>query len=158
MRPGYIITIPSVNEKPGEETATRLHRTRPAEKIIMIIFWDKHGILQTKYLPGGTAISVFYYVSIIERFRCIILEKHRGEVSVGMLLLHDNALVDKCNIVQAAVGKADFVELNHPAYYPDIAPSDYYLFSNLKKYLRGKNFSCDDGRIDTVEDYLNRLD
>ena len=28
-------------KKPGEETATRLRRTRPTEKIIMLIFWDK---------------------------------------------------------------------------------------------------------------------
>ena len=103
-------------------------------------------------------ISGPYYASIIERLRCPILEKRRGKVSHGVLLLHANAPVDKCNIVQAAIRKAGFVELNHLAYSPDIAPSDYYLFSNLKKFLRGKNFSRDDETIDTVEDYLNNLD
>jgi hypothetical protein len=48
--------------------------------------------------------------------------------------------------------------LNHPTYSPDISPSDYYLFSNLKKFLRGKNFSLDSEAIDTVEDYLTDLD
>ncbi len=48
--------------------------------------------------------------------------------------------------------------MNHPAYSPDIGPSDYYLFSNLKKFLGGKDFSRDDEIIDTVEDYLNNLD
>jgi hypothetical protein len=47
--------------------------------------------------------------------------------------------------------------LNHPAYSPDIAPCDYHLFSNLKKFLRGKNFSSDNEAIGTVEDYLNDL-
>ena len=75
-----------------------------------------------------------------------------------VLLLHDNAPVHKCNVVHAAIGKAGFVELNTPVYSPDIAPSDYYLFSNLNKFLRGKDFSRDDERIDTVEDYLNNLD
>ena len=51
-----------------------------------------------------------------------------------------------------------FVELNYRAYSPDIAPSDYYLFSNLKTFLRDRNFSHDDEIIDTVEDYLNNLD
>ena len=62
--------------------------------------------------------------------------------------------VDECNIVQAAIRKAGFVELNDSAYSPDIAPSDYYLFSNLKKFLHSKNFSRDD---DTVDDYLTDL-
>ncbi len=60
--------------------------------------------------------------------------------------------------LQAAIRQAGFVELNHPAYSPDIAPSDYYLFSNLKKILRGKNFSSDNEAISTVEDYLCDLD
>ena len=48
--------------------------------------------------------------------------------------------------------------MNDPAYSPDIVPSDYYLCSNLKKLLRGKNFSHDDETIDTVADYFNNLD
>ena len=62
------------------------------------------------------------------------------------------------NIISAAIQKAGFVELNPCAYSPDLAPSDYYLFLNLKTFLHWKNFSCDDETIDTVEDYLNNLD
>ena len=60
--------------------------------------------------------------------------------------------------MQTAIRKTDFVESNHPPYSPDIASSDCYLFSNLEKLVRGKNFSHDDETIDTVEDYLNNLD
>ena len=124
----------------------------------MVIFWDKWGILLTEYLPDGTTISGPYYASIIKRLHCTIVEKRRGKVSDGVLLLHDNASVHKCNIVQVANRKAGFVELNNSVYSPDIAPSDYYLLSSLKKFLRGKNFSCDDETIDTIETYLNQLD
>ena len=97
------------------------------------------------------------YASIIERLRSVIVEKGRGKVSRGVLLLHDNAPIHKCNIVQAAIRQAGFIELNHPAYSPDIAPSDYHLFSNLKKFLCLKNFSSDDEAVTTVEDYLTDL-
>jgi hypothetical protein len=30
--------------------------------------------------------------------------------------------------------------LKHLAYSPDLAPSDYCLFSNLKKHLKGRKF------------------
>ena len=145
-------TIPSVKKKPDEGIPTRLRRTRPAEKTIMVIFWGKYGILLSEYLSGGTTISGHYYASIIEGLRCDIPEKRHGKVSRGVLLFHDNAPVHKCKIVQAAIRKADFVELNDPAYSTGIVPSDYYLFSNLKKFFRGKNFSRDDEAIDTVVD------
>ena len=90
----------------------------------MVIFWNKHGIRPTEYLSHGTTISGPYYASIIEQLRCTILEKRRGKVSNGVLLLHANGPVHKCNIVQSAIGKAIFVEFNHLVYSPDIAPSD----------------------------------
>ena len=124
----------------------------------MVIFWDKYTILLTEYLPGETTISSPYCASISERLRCVIVEKRCGKVSHEVLLLHDNAPVHKCNIVQAAIREPGFIELNDPVYSPDIARSDYYLFSNLKKFLRGKDFSRDDETIDTIEDYLNNLD
>ena len=126
-------------KKPGEETSTRLYRIRLAKKIMMVIFWNKYGILLTEYLPRGTTISGLYYALIIEQFCCAILEKRDGKVSDEVLFLHHNAPVHKCNIAETAIGKAGFVELNQSAYSPDIAPSDYYLFSNLKKFLCGKN-------------------
>ena len=124
---------------------------------MIIIFWDKGDVLLTEYLPRGTTINDLCYASIIERLRSVIVEKERGKVSRGVLLLHDNASIHKCNIVQAAIQQVDFIELNHPAYSLDIAPSDSHLFSNLKKFVRLKNFSSDDEAVTTVEDYLTDL-
>ena len=118
---------------------TRLRQERSAGKIMMIIFWDKNGILLTEYLPRGTTINGPCYASIIERLRSVIVEKRRSKVSPGVLLLHDNAPIHKCNIVQAVIRQTGFVELDHPTYSPDVAPSDYHLFSSLKKFLRIKN-------------------
>ena len=125
---------------------------------MMVISWDKYGILLTEYLPCGTTISGPCCTLIIEWLRCAILEERRGKFGGGVLLLHDNASAHKCNVVQAAIRKIGFVELNYPVYSLDIAPSDHYLLSNLKKFVRGKNFSRDDETIDTVDDHLNNLD
>ena len=124
---------------------------------MMIIFWDKNDVLLTQYLPRGTTINGPYYASIIERLRSVILEKGHGKVSHGVLLLHENAPIHKCNIVQAIIRQVDFIELNQPVYSPDIAPSDYHKLSNVKKFLRDKNFSSDDEVVTTVEDYLTDL-
>ena len=124
----------------GEQTPTRLGQERLAGKIMMIIFWDKDGVLFTEYVPRGTTINDSCYAPIIERLCSVIVEKWRGKVSHGVLLLHDNAPIGKCNVVQAALRQVGFIELDHCAYSPDIAQSDYHLFSNLKKFLRLKNF------------------
>ena len=75
----------------GEQTPTRLRQERSARKIMMIIFWDKDGVLLTEYPPHGTTINGPCYASIIERLRSVIVEKGRSKVSHGVLLLHDNA-------------------------------------------------------------------
>ena len=142
-----------------EETPTRLRRTRPAENIMMVIFWDKYGILPTEYLPGGTTIGGLYYASIIERLRCAILKKRRGKVSDGVLLIHDNAPVHKCSIVQAGIRKAGFVELNHPMPILQILHRLIIIYSQIwRNFFVTKNFSRSNETIDTVEDYLNNLD
>ena len=155
MRPVSTITIFSVDKRSGEETPTRLRRTRSTKKIIMVIFSKRSGILLSEYLPGKTTISGSSYASIIEQFRCVIVEKRGGKV---VLLVDDNASVHKNNIVQTALEKGGFVELNHPPYSPDIALYDSYLLSNLNKFVRDKNLSSDDETIGTVKEYLNKFD
>ena len=141
----------------GEQTATRLHQERSAGKIMMIIFWDKDDVLLTEYLPRGTTINDPYYASIIERLRSVIVEKGRGKVSHGVLLLHDDTPIGKCKIVQAAIRQAGFIELNHPVYSPDIVLTNYHPLPNLKEFLRLKNFSSDDEAVTTVKDYMTDL-
>ena len=47
-----------------------------------------------------------------------------------------------------------FEVLPHPPYCLDLAPSDFYLFSNLKTNLRGRNFGRNESVIDAVDEYL----
>ena len=43
-----------------------------------------------------------------------------------------------------AIHECKFEQLNHPPYSPDLAPSDYYLFRNLKSHLHGTRSRDDD--------------
>ena len=61
----------------------------------------------------------------------------------GVLLLHDNAPAHKPRSSRATIRKCGFVELNHLPYSPDLAPSDHFLFRNLKKFLRVRRFPDD---------------
>ena len=50
----------------------------------------------------------------------------------------------KSRVAQAAIRECKFEQLNHPPYSPDLAPSDYCLFPNLKSHLRGTRFRDND--------------
>ncbi|UYV69828.1 hypothetical protein LAZ67_7000903 [Cordylochernes scorpioides] len=47
--------------------------------------------------------------------------------------------------------------LEHPAYSPDLAPSDYFLFGLLKKELKGKRFDSDEDVQKVVQDFFHTL-
>ena len=47
----------------------------------------------------------------------------------------------------------DAVErIPHPAYSPDLAPSNFFLFPNLKRDIRGCHFRSDEEVVTAVED------
>jgi histone-lysine N-methyltransferase SETMAR len=51
----------------------------------------------------------------------------------------------------------DWEVLEHPAYSPDLAPSDFHLFPNLKEFLVGRLFKSDDEVKGAVKEWLNGL-
>ncbi|XP_071093101.1 histone-lysine N-methyltransferase SETMAR-like [Haliotis cracherodii] len=92
---------------------------------------------------------------LLDRLRTAILAKRRGKITKGVLLQHDNARVHTCRLAVAAVKRNRFKVLPHPPYSPDLAPSDYFLFPNLKKKLRGRHFRSDDELTTAVEGWLH---
>jgi len=48
--------------------------------------------------------------------------------------------VHKSLVAQKALCNGEFVQLNHPVYSLDLAPSNYFLIRNLKYRLHGTRF------------------
>ena len=61
----------------------------------------------------------------------------------------------------AAVYDCGFELVGHPPYSPGLAPSDYFLFLNMKKkkkHLTGKQYRTHDEVISAVENFLEDQD
>jgi histone-lysine N-methyltransferase SETMAR len=43
----------------------------------------------------------------------------------------------------------------HPAYSPDLAPSDFHLFPKLKEFLGDRRFKSDEEVKDAIKEWLN---
>ncbi|XP_026327857.1 histone-lysine N-methyltransferase SETMAR-like, partial [Hyposmocoma kahamanoa] len=130
--------------KKGTPPPKKFKVSESAGKIMATVFWDCEGILLVDYKEKGVNITREYYARTLERLKEAVKEKRRGKWTKGVLLLQDNAPVHKSNVAMAALHKCGFQSLTHPPYSPDLAPSDYYLFPNLKKDLRGNKFRDDE--------------
>ncbi len=60
--------------------------------------------------------------------------EHRADIKMPLCTSH---------ILSKLAHECGFVQINHPPYSPDLAPSDYYLFWNLKGHLHGTRFPDD---------------
>ena len=48
--------------------------------------------------------------------------------------------------------------IQHPAYSPDLGPSDFFLFPDLKKDICGCHFRSDEEVVTAVEEWVNEKD
>ena len=74
------------------------------------------------------------------------------------LFQQDNAPVHKSMKTMVKLNDLRFELLPHPPYSPDMAPSDFYLFADLKKILQGTRFISDDEVIAATEAYFEAKD
>ena len=57
-----------------------------------------------------------------------------------------------------AVERNGYEFIPHPAYSPDLDPSDFFLFQNLKKDILGLHFWFDEEVMTAVEEWVNGKD
>ena len=135
---------PESNWQSAEWTAAgESHPKRPktqssAGKVLAPIFWDAQGILFISYLEKGSTINNEYYIALLVCLKEEITKKTATNEKEKVLFHQDNALCHKSIATMAKLHELHFKLLLHPPYSPDLAPSDYWLFADLKKIAPGK--------------------
>ena len=129
-----------------------------AGKVMVTVFWDVEGVLMLDYLKKGQTITGPYYANLLTCLRDVLKVKRPGKLSKGVLFHQDNAPSHTSSVTMATIHKCGFELLPHPPYSPDLAPSDYHLFPQLKRQLSGVHFETDDDVIGAVEDYFGVME
>ena len=110
------------------------------------------------FLPKRSKITGVYYANLLDKLRTAIHEKCQGKLSKGVLLQKDKARVHTCKVAMNAVERNWYELIPHPAYLPDLAPSDVFLFPDLKKDIHGCHFWSDQEVVRAVEEWVNGKD
>jgi histone-lysine N-methyltransferase SETMAR len=71
------------------------------------------------------------------------------------VLLHDNAHLHTAACTQALLKHSNWELFDNPPYSPDLAPSDYYLFTYLKKWLQSQCFNNNEMLRESVKTWLS---
>ena len=143
---------------PGSPRPKKFKTQPSAGKVMATVFWDTKGVILLDILPKKSTITGAYYANLLDQLRNAIREKRRGKLTKGVLLQQDNARVHTCKVAMDALERNGYELIPHPAYSPDLAPSDFFLFPNLKKDMRGRQFRSDEEVVATVEEWFNGKD
>ena len=126
-----------------------------AGKLLLTVFWDSQGPILEHYMEKGVTVTSVNYCNMLRNeLRLAIRSKQRGRLTQGVLLLHDNARPHTAHLTINTIQQLNWEVLEHPAYSPDLAPSEFHLFGPLKNALRGRRFAADDEVKDAVHDWL----
>jgi len=116
--------------------------------------WSIICFLNARNVPQGTTINSAVYCETLKKLRRAIQNKRRGTLSATILLLHNNAWPHSAAQTQDLITSFKWEQMDHPPYSPDLAPSDYHLFLDPKKFLGGKRFGDDNDLKDAVQKWL----
>ncbi len=104
------------------------------------VFWDAESVLLIEYHSKGRNVNQQTYQTTLKKLRAAICRIHPGLRDDGIFLIHDNARPHTAASVQELLRTFHWYIFGHPAYLPDLAASDFFLFPQLKRELRGKCF------------------
>ena len=125
-----------------------------AGKVMTSIFLDSQRVIMIDYLEQICTMRGANYAGKLRQLRQEISRKRRRKLIGSVLLILDNAPAHTSQVAMAAATECGFVISSLPSYSPDMAPSDLYMFPNLKSYLCGTQYGSSESVIEAVNEYL----
>lgn len=127
---------------PGQPSTSTAKPDRFGKKTMLCVWWDQKGVVYHELLKPGETVNTDRYQQQMINLNHALIEKRpewarrHGKV----ILLHDNAPAHKAKRVQDTIKTLGWELLPHPPYSPDLAPSDYHLFSSMGHALAEQHF------------------
>ena len=141
---------------PGQPSTSTAKPDRFGKKTMLCVWWDQKGVVYHELLKPGETVNTDRYRQQMINLNHALIEK-RSEVARRhgkVILLHDNAPAHKAKPVQDTIKTLGWEQLPHPPYSPDLAPSDYHLFSSMGHALAEQHFDSYEEVENWVSDWF----
>ena len=147
----------SVWKKPGDPTPVKTKRGKSAGKVMIVVFFDSEGIVYRHVFKQGETVTGRVYTDVLANLRDAVNRKRPVLRERGWRLLHDNAPSHSSELCQSFLSRNNIEQLTHPPYSPDLAPSDFWLFPEMKRPLRGRYFHDENELVQSADAVLRDL-
>lgn len=144
----------------GEASTSTAKPNRFGRKAMVCVWWDQKGIVYFELLKPGETVNTDRYRQQIINLNYALIEKRpewarrHGKV----ILLHDNAPSHTAKPVKDTLAALGWEILPHPPYSPDLAPSDYHLFSSMGHALAEQHFHSYEDVQKWLDDWFGSRD
>ena len=106
-------------------------------KVMLIVFFDVHGIVRLEFLPQGQTINQNVYKDILRCLMRSVREKRRELWETkSWLLHHDNAPAHNALSIRQFLAENNIAVLEQPPYSPDLAPVIFSCFLSSRESLK----------------------
>lgn len=128
---------------PGEPGSSQPKRNIHDHKVLLCIWWDMQGVLYYELLKPSETVTADLYSRQLRQLHLQLIEKrpYYKTKQNKVILLHDNARPHVALRTKETLKELKWEILTHPAYSPDIAPSDFHLFRSMQHVLSDVRFN-----------------
>ena len=141
--------------KQRKEWSTPKPRVKPdlhPRKTMICVWWDWEDMVHWEMLERNAMFNKELYIAQLHHMNEAIRLK-RPHRQVQTILLHDKARPHFAQVIKATLQELKREVLQHLPYFPELAPTDYYLFCSLSNHLKGITFDNEED----LKNWLNKF-
>lgn len=145
---------------PGHKPKTTAKPNRFGRKAMLCVFWDQRGMIWYELLKPGETIDGACYQRQLADLNSAIQQKRPeyADRRHKVIFLDDNPPLRRTRATRELVESYDWEPLVHAAYSPDLAPSDYHLFSSMGHALSEQRFNSHEEAKKWIDDWFAAKD
>jgi len=142
-----------------EEEPIEVEKSRMSvKKLMLTVMWGIKGIYLINFLPEHQKFNSEYFVSNILTPMGSMKDSIWPRKTSRYMWLHlDNCRVHNSKTTDQKLPSIYMKRAPHPAYSPDLAPSDFFLFGFIKGQLRGQLFRSREELEEKITEILNSI-
>lgn len=111
-----------------EDRPQLVRQERSVRKAMLVIFFDKIGIIHREWVPDGRGIGGILYRQILDQMRESVRRRRPVQWRQEWGLLHDGAPAHRADLTVRQLEYHGIPIMPHPGYSPDLSPPDFWLF------------------------------